>query len=647
MKNTLILLATMSAMLCSLSVYAVPGFLKHQGHILQSNNTPVTGAVNTTFKIYSVPENGSPVWTQTTSVAYDNGYYSITLGPGTPDLSSNIFDGSDLYLGVTLEGEAEFAPRHKITTAPYAFRAGSVTGEIEALGGLSVDGQEIIDSSGNLNVPGTISVDGQEILDSTGNLSVEELEVAGILVAQGPIALAPTNLSDLPSASEDNQGQIVYVTDENAVYYSNGSEWISIAGSVSSDISLPIVSSINPPQIEPGTDITMTITGQNFLEGCEVKVGDDWYDVTYVNANQVTIEIGAALSSGTYDLRFENPNGLRDNMADAIAVDTAPEWVTEAGSLGLLSDEATGNHYTLEANDAEGQNITYEIISGSFPPGLSLDNNTGVISGNPDEVEDDIEYTFEVRATDTAPTPNNVDRTFSIVITDMIGQTADAPGDSCKHILDVGSSTGDGNYWINPTGSSPMEVFCDMSTDGGGWTMLSNNDNADAEASGCITRVSAYPDDVCGGISYSQDFTVNAEALPFTEAVWAAYTGAFDIQSYQYMIFNSSQSIPTSSTWSLHIDQWNQTLSDYSSLPVIMCTTSSYNRIEFIRLQTTQGGILSRNTVFSATANETEMSFTEQSGQTNGLDDWQDGHGCSDQWAPQQHRGYSTFVMVR
>ncbi|XP_078348817.1 uncharacterized protein LOC144633816 isoform X1 [Oculina patagonica] len=56
-----------------------------------------------------------------------------------------------------------------------------------------------------------------------------------------------------------------------------------------------------------------------------------------------------------------------------------------------------------------------------------------------------------------------------------LGHFSSSPGISCKEILDSGDSEGDGEYWINPeqTGD-PLRVYCDMTTDRGGWLLVAN-----------------------------------------------------------------------------------------------------------------------------------------------------------------------------
>jgi len=59
--------------------------------------------------------------------------------------------------------------------------------------------------------------------------------------------------------------------------------------------------------------------------------------------------------------------------------------------------------------------------------------------------------------------------------------TPEAPGESCKAIFETGTADEDGTYWIDPNGDSPddaIEVFCDMTHEGGGWTRVADVDPA-------------------------------------------------------------------------------------------------------------------------------------------------------------------------
>lgn len=63
-----------------------------------------------------------------------------------------------------------------------------------------------------------------------------------------------------------------------------------------------------------------------------------------------------------------------------------------------------------------------------------------------------------------------------------LGASAGNPGASCLAILNAGSSVGDGAYWIDPNGGSTSDsllVHCDMTSDGGGWTLVAKSNGAD------------------------------------------------------------------------------------------------------------------------------------------------------------------------
>jgi hypothetical protein len=103
----------------------------------------------------------------------------------------------------------------------------------------------------------------------------------------------------------------------------------------------------------------------------------------------------------------------------------APVFITPAGNIGRFTHE---NYHIakIEVTDPDGdllqQNvntITYSVIIGQLPPGMSLDDTNGEIFGTiSTQTDDEKTYTFTIKATRTTRGSLNVSaqREYSIVI---------------------------------------------------------------------------------------------------------------------------------------------------------------------------------------------------------------------------------------
>jgi len=67
------------------------------------------------------------------------------------------------------------------------------------------------------------------------------------------------------------------------------------------------------------------------------------------------------------------------------------------------------------------------------------------------------------------------------------GVSANCAAPSCLDILNQGNSSGSGDYYIDSDANgpkSPMLLYCDMDTDGGGWTRIANKEVGDTSTCG-------------------------------------------------------------------------------------------------------------------------------------------------------------------
>ncbi|GAA5530223.1 hypothetical protein [Herpetosiphon gulosus] len=102
--------------------------ISYQGTLNDSLGQPISGATPMIFKLYNGPAGGTSLWTEIRSgnnaVAVNQGLFHVLLGSLSP-LDVQLATQT-LWLGISVNGDAEMTPRSQLASVPFAAVAGTV-----------------------------------------------------------------------------------------------------------------------------------------------------------------------------------------------------------------------------------------------------------------------------------------------------------------------------------------------------------------------------------------------------------------------------------------------------------------------------------------------------------------------------------------
>jgi hypothetical protein len=184
----------------------------------------------------------------------------------------------------------------------------------------------------------------------------------------------------------------------------------------------PTITTVTPATYNGESGTLFTINGTNFTSDAVVKfidVNNTEFTaalVTFVNSTQLlaTTPQDFTVAQEPLDVRVSQISGTV-NKLDCIDTGGSPSWTTAAGQIGGTIYRNGSVNTSVAATDPDtSATISYLVYSGALPSGLSLNANTGAITGTAPNVGSDTTYNFTIRVTDNAG--NTADRAFSISV---------------------------------------------------------------------------------------------------------------------------------------------------------------------------------------------------------------------------------------
>jgi hypothetical protein len=267
--------------------------------------------------------------------------------------------------------------------------------------------------------------------------------------------------------------------------YYTGTDWKSIdAPPTITAFTVAGGSDVTSATIDPttGGDVTIEIKGSLFdTTGAVVTfVGTgetlSTSTITRNSANLLTVTLpysGFDSTNEPYTIKVTNGSGLSAELQSAIYADSAPAWDTASGSIATINDKYdTGTHATVSATDADGETVTYSLVSGSLG-GLSLDASTGVISGDADDIASTTTLSFTLAATANSVATN---RAFTITVNPYADGSSSArsiaTGTTVGTVYTAAGYTGQQTLYLDDKSGNQIQTYTYKDSGSRHWFMI-------------------------------------------------------------------------------------------------------------------------------------------------------------------------------
>lgn len=359
---------------------ALPPVIAYQARLLDAvtGQTKPDGAYTIAFNLYNVASAGSPLWSEVKNIPVNKGLLSTLLGDTTP-LNISLFNGQELYLGITIGSDPETAPRQRLAHVAYAIHAerATVADSATTAGNADkLDGQDatafaaaVHNHAGDTIVDGSLTTadlaDGAVTnaklgADAVFSANIRDQQITTADLADGAVTAAKLAAGAVPKfLSIDPNGAFL----TTGATFSNGfgpNAGIHLADTANGSFYLGFTI---PPDFITGGTLVTHLLWHSGATGCSIEFAPNAISVARPGRPHI---VGGSVTSGLTVIggtKLSTPAAANQVNETRVTI-TSPDGVTplQAGDAVIFSLYRSGNSATDTCTAdmvVQGVSVTY------------------------------------------------------------------------------------------------------------------------------------------------------------------------------------------------------------------------------------------------------------------------------------------------